>query len=232
MIPWFSIDIHNGHLSNSGSKVRSESNEGSESHPSQAPKILRPSSLTVEPINDPISGLTIERGRSDHHRFQGGGTAVPNISPIFLDWDQFNSRSLTKMYQDLFRQSLSSGFSPPLEIAPLKGSPSGSSVGLRPIIPANSETLLGWSKASVRSAAHQSLLYADGTRDLLFSRNSPNPIRISPLSQIETTLSLIIAQSSMVSTLLNSPSSRITIGPSISVHGVTAQALPGRSIFI
>ena len=97
---------------------------------------------------------------------------------------------------------------------------------------ANSETLLGWSNASIRSAAHQSLLYADGTRDLLFSRNSPKPMRISPLSQTETTLSLMAPHSFTVSTLRNSPSSRITIGPSISVQGVTAQAFPGLSIFI
>ena len=67
---------------------------------------------------------------------------------------------------------------------------------------------------------------------MLFSRNSPKPIRISPLSHTETTLSRTSFHSSKDDTRLNSPSSRIIIGPSISVHGVTAQAFPGRSIFI
>ncbi len=142
------------------------------------------------------------------------------------------SISLRKTYQSLRRQLLSRSLSPPLFIAPLKGTPGGRLPLSRPSISANFSTFSGWSIESTRSAAHQSLLYADGTRSLLFSKNSPNPIRISPLSQIETTSFRMESHSPNEEIIRYSPSDNSTVGPSMSMQGVTAQALPGLSIFI
>ena len=171
-------------------------------------------------------------GRSAHQRFQGGGTAVPKFSQIPLHWSQVRSMSLRKAYQSLRRQLLSRSLSPPLFIAPLKGIPGGRAPFSRPIISANFSTFSGWSIESTRSAAHQSLLYAEGTSSLLFSKNSPNPIRISPLSHMEITSFLIASHSSNEEIIRYSPSANRTVGPSMSMQGVTAQAFPGLSIFI
>ena len=103
---------------------------------------------------------------------------------------------------------------------------------LTPSIAAKTSTLSGWSNASARSAAHQSLLYPEGTSFLLFSRNSPKPDKISPESHIVITLSEQDLHSSTVDIRRYEPSLSNTVGPSKSMHGVAAQALPGRSVFI
>ena len=123
-------------------------------------------------------------GRSDHHRFQGGGIAVPNSSVIPIACSQDSSRFLSLQFQSLFRVCRSYLGSPPLVIAPLNGSPSGNEEESASSILKSNSNFSGMSILEANSLAHQSRLYPEGTRFLLFSRNSPKPMSISPASQI------------------------------------------------
>ena len=73
---------------------------------------------------------------------------------------------------------------------------------------------------------------AEGTKFLLFSRNSPNPSNISPESQIEYTLFFTCSHLETVLIVSKFPLFSNMVGPSMSIQGVTAHALPGLSIFI
>ena len=127
-------------MSKSGSCVESKSCKESGLQSLDAPLILKPLSSISDPDNAWIRGLVIEIGRSDHHRFQGGGTAVPNASDILFDCCQVKSISLRKRYHSRFRHSLSRASSPPRFIAPLNGSPLGRVSSPTPIISAKVET--------------------------------------------------------------------------------------------
>ena len=127
-------------MSKSSSYVVSISFRESGLQPLEAPLILKPLSCISDPANSLMRGLVIEIGRSDHHKFQGGGTAVPKASDIIFDCCQVKSISLRKRYHSRFRHSLSRASSPPRFIAPLNGNPLGRVSSPTPIIFAKVET--------------------------------------------------------------------------------------------
>ena len=91
----------------------------------------------------------------------------------------------------------------------------------------------GSSPAAARSSSrYHSIENAPGTSGWLFSRNSPYGTRISPRSAIRLILGRASRAAASVASATKSPVSSTTRGPSIESHGVTAPALPGRSVLI
>ena len=200
--------------------------------PLTTPGIRKPRLSTLEDSKASIKCGAKESGRSDHHGLNGGGGAVPKERQMLRTCSHVKSSPRKYRFQSRRRRARSSAGSPPRLMAPLNAKPGGICSRLNPKISASESTFCGWFSASARSAAHQSRLYGEGTRFLLFSRNSPKPTRNSPLSHSETTRSLTSRHSVAVSMRLKVPSSSRTDGPSISTEGVTAAAFPGLSVFI
>ncbi len=85
--------------------------------------------------------------------------------------------------------------------------------------------------AATASLFHHSITNGEGSRTWLFSRKSPYDMSISPRSVISTTFftTSLACFSSLILRCL--PSSKRTMGPSISSQGVIAAAFPGSSTF-
>jgi hypothetical protein len=100
---------------------------------SDMPMSCAPSSME-EPTSASMTVGANDIGMSDHHKFHGGGTAVPYSR--FMARADSHSTSMSRRYRNQFRwrQLRSSALSPPRSMAPLKGISGGSSVLSKPSI--------------------------------------------------------------------------------------------------
>ena len=123
---------------------------------------------------------THSRGRSRNQGLWGGGMDVRHRSATADAWSQFTViRDRNRCHRRRVWNC-----SKPSSFVDNPGIPCGASV-LQSQILINASTSSEVRNASIRSLAHQSVVYPAGTKFLLFSMNSPYPMTISPLSQIE-----------------------------------------------
>ena len=126
-MPWLCTMVHRGQtpVEGVGSPMSSMKASGDQA---AAPSCRRSAPFSMdEPTSASMTVGANDIGMSDHHRFQGGGTAAPYSRFMARADSHFISKSRRYRDHSRRRQLRSRELSPPRSIAPLNGSPGGSS---------------------------------------------------------------------------------------------------------